>query len=138
MPIWATLYLLLFTALNFHGHWDGFRREGFKWRRVVDIAGDVVLVWLYIAYWHPWCWGRLGPLSLVVYLPLLLESFVSMDRVARQAARLDEIPAGDWIDMVAAYATNLVTSWLVLGALCFPFLIIAGLAALKLSGPFHH
>jgi hypothetical protein len=135
MPIWALLYLLLFLALNLHGLWEKSRRAGFHWRSVVDIAELVALTSLYVAYWNPWSWGRLGPLALVLYVALLVESLRGMDRIAREAARLDEVPAGDWIDVVAAYVTNLVTGWLVLAVLCFPILIIAGLAAVRLSCP---
>lgn len=133
MPIWAILYLLLVLALNVHGYWERARRDGFRWRMVADVAGLAALLWLYIIYWSPSSWGRLGFLAIVLYVPLLIESFISMNRTAKEAARLEEVPPGDWIDVFAAYITNLVTVWFVLAVLIFPFLIIAGLSAVQIS-----
>jgi hypothetical protein len=133
MPIWAILYLLLVLALMAHGYWDKTRREGFRWRSLVDLASLAALVWLYMTFWSPSSWGRLGLLAPILYVPLLVDAFISMNRTAKEAARLEEVPPGDWIDLAAAYLTNLAAAWLVLAVLMFPFLIIAGLSALQMS-----
>jgi hypothetical protein len=132
MPIWAFLYLVVFLGLNVHGYWDKFRRDGFRWKLVFGFVSLVFLACLYVAYWYPWSLGRLDAIILFCYVLVLLESFVSLHQSAKSAARLDDIPESDWIDLLATYLTNLFMSWLVLAVICFPFLIIAGLAAVRI------
>jgi hypothetical protein len=131
MPIWALLYLLLYTVFNVHGSWVAFRRSGPTWGNIRDGVCSVALMALFATYWHPPDWGPFRWFPSILYLAAAFGELTGIRRIARDAARLDLKLDQDVMDILTDYYTCLISTTVFLLLLCMPLFIVGGMAAFR-------
>ena len=72
MPIWATIYLLLFVASCLVGLGLALRDEGFRWRHISDCVAHLIFAVVFAGYWLSAIFDTLGFIAPILFVAALV------------------------------------------------------------------
>jgi peptidoglycan/LPS O-acetylase OafA/YrhL len=69
---WSQLYLALFLILAIAGLWDDYRSNRQIWFLIAAGASNVIIVYLFVSYWHPSMAHSVGYFAPIAYVGAVL------------------------------------------------------------------
>lgn len=124
MPWWVTLYFALFGLLALAGIWDDYSDRRPVWFLCCAVLSNLVIVFLFIAFWYPLLSNSLGFAAPVVFLGSVgweVYEAVRDIRALRSDPELSESQQR-FVATLTAVAIPVI---------CLPAFIVAGITAFR-------
>jgi hypothetical protein len=118
MPWWAVLYFFMFCLLSVAGIWDDCRDKRPVWFLGCAIVSNVIIAYLFVAYWQPTMRVPLSSIASVAFLAAICwELFQAAEdiRALRTATEFS--------------STLTVITAITYPVICLPAFIVAGISA---------
>jgi hypothetical protein len=120
MPWWAVVYFTMFCALSVAGIWDDCRDRRPTWFLGCAIVSNVIIAYLFVAYWQPTIRVPLGSIASVAFVATMCWELFQASEDIRALHTAPEISRAITVITAIAYPV-----------ICSPAFIVAGLAAFR-------
>jgi len=126
MAWWAILYTTVYCLLAMAGFWSDYEGRKAKWFLGCAISSNLVIAYLYIAYWYPTFRVDFGPVVPTLFVAALCWEIFQLADDMRTSQPDPELSA-------AAHRGVAIVTTLCIAGICFPAYAIAGIVAFTKS-----
>jgi len=120
MSWWITFYFVVFCLLSIAGICDDYRDRRPSWFLGCAIVANLIVAYLFVAYWQPTLRASLGSIASVAFVAAMCwELFQGAEDIRALYA-----------DPEVSHAVTVVTA-LAYPLICLPAFIVAGLTAFR-------
>lgn len=120
MPWWILVYFIMFCVLSVAGIWDDCRDRRPAWFLGCAIVSNVIIAYLFVAYWQPTMRSALGSIASAAFVAAMCWELFQATEDIRALQTAPEF----------SRAVTVVTA-ITYPVICSPAFIVAGLTAFR-------